>query len=76
MQRLQAKLAKRDKRIAGLEQRIAKLERALAGRTLDLESLSRNLERTVTNALCNVRMIPVFGVGQTNKIVEIRGADA
>lgn len=74
--RMQRKLDSRDAKIRGLERRVLKLESALASRTLDLESLSRNVSRAVTEALCNVRMIPVFGVGKGHKIVEITHIDA
>jgi len=57
VQRLQRRIAKRDEKIKAMELRIRLLERALATRTLDLESLSRNLEHVVQRALCNVQMI-------------------
>lgn len=66
------RLARRDKRIAGLERKIQRLERALALRTLDLESLSRNIRAEVQNALCNVRMIPVGGPHRNRVITEVR----
>ncbi len=74
--RLRRKLEKRDQRIAGMKRRIEALEHALATRTMDLESLSRNVERAVTHALCNVRMIPVHGFGSNSKIVEVKLTDA
>ena len=70
-ERLYRKIQRRDTKIAAMEQRIASMERALVTRTLDLESLSRNVERAVTYALSNVRMIPVLN-GRTDKILEIR----
>lgn len=73
--RLKRKIVKRDKKIAGLERRVSELERALGARTIDLQSLSRNVESAVTNALCNVRMIPVFGAVRDSKIVEVRNVD-
>ena len=74
--RLRRKLEKRDQKIAGMKRRIIALERALGARTMDLESLSRNVERAVTHALCNVRMIPVSGVGRDPKILEVKLTDA
>lgn len=71
-QRLVRRLERRDKRIAGLERKIRKLEEALSWRTLDLESLSRNVRREVQDALCNVRMIPVHGLSGMNQIVEVK----
>lgn len=68
--RLRRRIDQRDRRIAGLVRRISVLETALATRTLDLASLSRNVERAVTHALCNVRMIPVHGMSGS-KIVEV-----
>lgn len=70
--RLIRRAEKRDKRIAGLERKIQLLEKALAWRTTDLETLSKNLHRTVQDALCNVRMIPVFGGKREQVITEIR----
>ena len=57
--RLIRRIERRDKRIAGLERKIKRLEEVLSWRTMDLESLSRNIRREVEYALCNVRMIPV-----------------
>lgn len=73
--RLRRKIAKRDRRIIALEKKVLALESALGARTIDLESLSRNVERAVTDALCNVRMIPVFG-HRDRKIIEVRNVDA
>lgn len=75
-QRLIRRIERRDKRIAGLERKIQKLENALAWRTLDLESLSRNVRREVQDALCNVRMIPVHGLSSMSKIVEVKCGDS
>lgn len=71
-QRLLRRLEQRDRKIAGLEKKLKRVENALAWRTLDLESLSRNVRREVQDALCNVRMIPVFGGGRDRIITEIR----
>ena len=81
VRRLQSKLDKRDKRIAGLERRVAELEREVTTRTGDLvlagaEQLRRDIEKSVTRALCNVRMIPVLDIGGHRKIVEVRTSDA
>ena len=75
-QRLVRRLEQRDKKIAGLEHKIQKLETALAWRTMDLESLSRNVRREVQDALCNVRMIPVFGGTRDQVITEVRNTPA
>lgn len=71
-QRLIRKIEKKDRHIVGLERKIQRLEEALALRTLDLESLSRNVRREVQDALCNVRMIPVFGGRRDKVITEVR----
>jgi len=71
-QRQARRLEQRDKRIAGLERKVKRLEEALSWRTIDLESLSSNLKRTVQDALCNVRMIPVFGGRRDRVITEVR----
>ena len=63
--RLQAKLKKRDLRIAGLDRRIRHLEHQLA--TCRLEQ-PKMLYRTVQEALANVRLIPVHGVGADKRI--------
>lgn len=70
--RLQKRLERRDKRIMGLERKIQLLESALAVRTLDLESLSKNIRREVTDALCNVRMVPISSGLKGSKILDIR----
>ena len=70
--RLKRRIARRDEKIAGLESKIKKLEEALAWRTLDLETLSRNLQHEVQQALCNVRMIPVFGGRRDRVIAEVK----
>lgn len=75
-QRLIRRLERRDKRIAGLERKIQQLENALAWRTIDLESLSRNVRREVQDALCNVRMIPVFGGTRDRVIAEVKTSPA
>lgn len=66
--RLRRKIAKRDTRIKAMQGRICELESALSTRMLDVEVLSRNIERSVSRALCNVRMIPVLGLGKTQRI--------
>ena len=75
-QRLIRRLEQRDRKIAGLERKIKRLEKALAWRTIDLESLSRNVRREVQDALCNVRMIPVFGGTRDKVITEVRNTPA
>lgn len=74
--RLQRKLLKRDQRIDGLQRRIAQLEHALAAQTLAATNLPRDITKAVQAALCNVRMIPVLGLGRSDRIVEVRIADA
>ena len=74
--RLVRRLERRDRRIAGLERKIRRLEEALSWRTIDLESLSRNVRREVQDALCNVRMIPVFGGKRDQVITEVRNSPA
>lgn len=61
LDRLRRKLAQRDQKIAGQDRRIAALEAALAARVLDAKQLPRDITKAVQDALCNVRMIPVFG---------------
>jgi hypothetical protein len=71
-QRLIRRIENRDKKIAGLKRKVQQLESALAYRTMDLESLSRNIRREVEDALCNVRMVPVRNtLRDTKMIVEI-----
>lgn len=74
--RLRRKLAKRDARIAGLQRRCLSLEVALASRALDVATLTRDVERAVQRALCNVRMIPVLGVSGSDRIVEITATES
>lgn len=75
-QRLVRRLERRDRKIAGLERKIKRLEEALTWRTIDLESLSRNIRREVQDALCNVRMIPVFGGKRDAVIAEVKTSPA
>jgi uncharacterized protein (DUF3084 family) len=75
IQRLNNRILKRDKKIKGLERKCQMLEERLAWRTIDLESLSRNVGDVVQRAICNVRMIPVFGSERDSKIVEVRHID-
>lgn len=63
--RLQAKIRKRDRRIEGCERKIRDLEHQLAACKLELPKM---LHRTVQEALANVRMIPVYGVGADKRI--------
>jgi predicted RNase H-like nuclease (RuvC/YqgF family) len=73
--RLQRKLAQRDRRIAGLQRYIAELEHALSGKDIEMKRLPRDVTRAVQEALCNVRMIPVLGLGGGTRIVEVRTAE-
>jgi predicted RNase H-like nuclease (RuvC/YqgF family) len=70
--RLQRKLAQRDRRIAGMQRRIADLEHSLATKDMEVKRLPIDVTRAVQEALCNVRMIPVLGLGGGTKIVEVR----
>ena len=72
LRRLQRRLDIRDRKIEGLKRKVARLERALAWRTVDLETLTRNLGETVQQALCNVRMIPVGGLTRNGRILGIQ----
>lgn len=76
VRRYERRIEKRDRRIAGLERKIKRLEEALSWRTIDLESLSRNVGDVVQRALCNVRMIPVFGGKRDKVITEVRHVDS
>lgn len=77
--RLKRKLQKRDEKIKGLEKRLALMEKALSSRSLDLSyirnELAKEITHSVQDALCNVRMIPVFPFGGEKKIVEVRVTD-
>ncbi len=57
--RYERKLAKRDKRIAGMQRRIHHLESALAEKALTSEKLQVNVVHAVERALMNVRFIPI-----------------
>lgn len=64
--RLQRKVDQKNRRIAGMERRIARLEHSLSIRSdgaivVDSFSLRKDITKAVQEALCNVRMIPVFG---------------
>lgn len=68
---LKRKLAKRDRRIAGMEREIRRLEHLITLEFRSLEDLPRQIETAVTRALCNVRMIPVLGAGRDARILEV-----
>jgi uncharacterized protein (DUF3084 family) len=70
--RLRQKLAKRDEKIAGMKRRIQELEHALAVKDIEVKRLPRDVTRAVQEALCNVRMIPVLGIGETARILEVK----
>ena len=40
------------------------------------QQLRRDIEKSVTRALCNVRMVPVLNIGGHQKIAEVRVSDA
>lgn len=70
--RLLRRIDRKDKKIAALEKKVQKLETVLSWRTIDLESVTRNVHDAVQRAMCNVRMIPVHGGIRDSKIVEVR----
>ncbi len=72
LKRANRRIERRDRKIAGLEQKIERLENALAWRTIDLESVTRNVHDAVQRALCNVRMIPINGWTRDQVIAEVR----
>jgi multidrug resistance efflux pump len=72
LERANRRIERRDRKIAGLQRKIKRLENALAWRSMDLESLSRNVRREVVDALCNVRMIPIHGWTRDQVIAEVR----
>ena len=76
VRRLRAKLEQRDRRIVSLTRRIAALEAALASKALSATHMRWEVTRAVQDALCNVRMIPVYGVGKMEKIVEVKATDS
>lgn len=76
VRRLRRKLEKRDEKIAGLKRRIADLEHALAVKDVEVKRLPRDVTRAVQEALCNVRMIPVLGIGKDARILEVKSSDA
>ena len=61
-QRLNRRLNRRDKRIAGLERKIQQLENALAWRTMDLESLRGFVRGAEGKRAITVRVNDVVGV--------------
>jgi hypothetical protein len=80
--RFKRKLEKRDARIASLERKIKELEHIVCtSKIKELEfgliykSLDKQIAKAVTDALCNVRMIPVRGIGTTSKILNVKYED-
>ena len=76
VRRLQSKLDKRDQKIAGLQRRVRELELKLARQYVERDTSMRDIRRAVQEALCNVRMIPVLGIGKNARIVEVKSSDA
>ncbi len=76
VRRLLRKLEKRDEKIAGMKRRIQELEHALAVKDIEVKRLPRDVTRAVQEALCNVRMIPVLGIGKSARILEVKSSDA
>jgi multidrug resistance efflux pump len=72
LERANRRIQRRDRKIAGLQREIKRLEQALAWRTIDLESVTRNVHDAVQRALCNVRMIPIDGWTRDQVIAEVR----
>jgi hypothetical protein len=72
LERANRRIQRRDRKIAGLQRKIELLENALAWRTIDLESVTRNVHDAVQRALCNVRMIPIHGGTRDQVIAEVR----
>lgn len=73
--RLRRKLAQRDQRIAGLMRRVEMLESALSTKDMEMKRLPNDVTRAVQRALCNVRLIPMIGIGGNGKILDVRYAD-
>ena len=70
--RLKRKLEQRDRRIKALQERISELQYMLVTKAMEIKRLPRDVTRAVQEALCNVRMIPILGIGGDKKIVEIK----
>ncbi len=70
--RLKRKLEQRDRRIKALQERISELQYMLVTEDMEIKRLPRDVTRAVQEALCNVRMIPILGIGGDKKIVEIK----
>jgi predicted RNase H-like nuclease (RuvC/YqgF family) len=70
--RLKRKLEQRDRRIKALQERISELQYMLVTKDMEIKRLPRDVTRAVQEALCNVRMIPILGIGGDKKIVEIK----
>jgi predicted DNA-binding helix-hairpin-helix protein len=58
-----------------MQRYIADIEHQLAMKDMEVKRLPRDVTRAVQEALCNVRMIPVLGVGGSTRIVETRAID-
>ena len=68
LKKIMKKLNSRDRKIAGLQRKVRLLESELAMRTIDLP---KNIRRSVEEALCNVRMVPVLGILHDRRIVNL-----
>ena len=79
MRRIERRIAKRDAKIAALQQRVQSLESALAKRggdaiVVDSSALRKDLKAAVQQALGSVRMIPILGITGGDVIVEAKVA--
>jgi len=72
--RLRKKIESRDRKIAGIARKLRMTQEALALNSILVQRLPIDVEKAVQRALCNVRMIPVFGLRSDDKIVEVRAA--
>jgi hypothetical protein len=70
--RMQKKIDKRDRKIAALEKEIRELKSALCVHSLMIKKIPVDVTKAVQSALCNVRMIPIIGVGGSDRIIDIQ----
>lgn len=70
--RMQKKLNKRDRKIAALEKEIRELKSALCVHSFMIKRIPVDVTKAVQSALCNVRMIPIIGIGSSDRIVDIQ----
>lgn len=74
--RTERKIHKRDRKIAGLKRRIEQLEAraAMDPHLARLDEVGRLLDKAMQRSIANMRLIPVLGIGGSDRLIISDGA--